>query len=306
VRNLVWTLRACLTLTCSALICAQQRTVAITVDDLPYVSAGGSGSPSVAKSVNRRLLSAFRAHHVPVTGFVIQKQVEALGETGTEILRAWMRNGEELGNHTFSHPDINNLPLERIEDEIVRGEAAIGPRAFFRFPFNHTGDTQAKHDAIARFLAQRGYRVAACTIDNSDYVFNAAYIRTGAGKIKREYLEYTSAEIDYYSALNRQVLGYEPPHVMLLHDNRLNAETINEVLTLFERKGYRFTTLEQAETDPAWRTPDTDVTKFGPMWGYRWARERNVKVNGKLEPEPPAWITCAADAACWSRPKHSQ
>jgi hypothetical protein len=27
------------------------------------------------------------------------------------------------------------------------------------------------------------------------------------------------------------------------------------------------------------------------MWGYRWARERNVKVNGKLEKDPPAWIT---------------
>jgi hypothetical protein len=26
------------------------------------------------------------------------------------------------------------------------------------------------------------------------------------------------------------------------------------------------------------------------MWGYRWARERNVKVDGSLEPEPPPWI----------------
>lgn len=298
-RNLVWILLAW-----PALGCAQQRTVAITVDDLPYVSAGGPGTPSIAESANRKLLSAFRAHHVPVTGFVIQTHVDALGNAGTEILGEWARGGYELGNHTFSHADIDDLPIERIEDEIVRGESAIGRRAFFRFPFNHTGDTQAKHDAVARFLAERGYRVAACTIDNSDYVFNAAYVRTGARKIKREYLEYTSAEIDYYSALNRQVLGYEPPHVMLLHDNRLNAETIDKVLTLFERKGYRFTTLQQAEADRAYRGPDTDVTKFGPMWGYRWARERNVKVNGKLEPDPPAWITCAADAGCWSRPKH--
>jgi hypothetical protein len=26
------------------------------------------------------------------------------------------------------------------------------------------------------------------------------------------------------------------------------------------------------------------------MWGYRWAAERGVKVNGRLEPEPPEWI----------------
>jgi peptidoglycan/xylan/chitin deacetylase (PgdA/CDA1 family) len=240
VRNLVWIL-----LISPALAHAQERTVAITVDDLPYVSAGGPDTPSIAESANRKLLSVFRAHHVPVTGFVIQKTSDALGEAATGILREWRRGGYELGNHTFSHPDINDLPIERIEDEIVRGESAIGRRAFFRFPFNHTGDTRAKHDAIARFLAERGYRVAACTIDNSDYLFNAAYVRTGDRKIRREYLQYTSGEIDYYSALNRQALGYEPPHVMLLHDNRLNAEAINQVLNLFETKGYRFMTLNR-------------------------------------------------------------
>jgi hypothetical protein len=26
------------------------------------------------------------------------------------------------------------------------------------------------------------------------------------------------------------------------------------------------------------------------MWGYRWAKERNVKVNGSLEPDPPQWV----------------
>ncbi len=26
------------------------------------------------------------------------------------------------------------------------------------------------------------------------------------------------------------------------------------------------------------------------MWGYRWAKELNVKVNGRDEPNPPAWI----------------
>jgi hypothetical protein len=29
---------------------------------------------------------------------------------------------------------------------------------------------------------------------------------------------------------------------------------------------------------------------FGWMWGYRWAKELNVKVDGRTEPEVPAWI----------------
>jgi hypothetical protein len=26
------------------------------------------------------------------------------------------------------------------------------------------------------------------------------------------------------------------------------------------------------------------------MWAYRWARERDVTIDGSLEPEPPKWI----------------
>jgi hypothetical protein len=189
-----------------------------------------------------------------------------------------------------------------MEQEIVRGEATLVPLLrekgkkleFFRFPMNHTGDTPAKHDAIATFLAQRGYRVAACTIDNSDYLFNDAYVRMlgnrdrgTAQKLRAEYLAYTSAEIDYYAALNRQVFGYEPPQVMLLHDSRLNADAMDRLLALFEEKHYRFVSLAAAQSDAAYRTPDTYIAKFGPMWGYRWARERDVKVNGSLEPDPP-------------------
>jgi hypothetical protein len=116
-------------------------------------------------------------------------------------------------------------------------------------------------------------RLAPCTIDNSDYLFNQAYVRmlsehdSAAVRLRAEYLSYTSAEIDYYAALGRQVFGYEPPEIMLLHDNRLNADMINELLALFEQKHYTFVSLNGALSDPAYRTPDTYVTSYGPMWG---------------------------------------
>jgi hypothetical protein len=208
---------------------AQGRTVAITVDDLPFA---GGGAPADISAFNLALLAAFQAH-----------------------------------------PDINDLSPRQIEEEIERGEATVGPLmmeagkklAFFRFPMNHTGDTQAKHAEIAAFLVQRGYRLAT-------------------------YLAYASTEIDYYAALNKQVFGYEPRQVMLLHDNRLNADVIEQVLQLFEEKRYKFVPLDAAQADAAYRTPDTYITKFGMMWGYRWAKERNVKVNGSLETDPPKWI----------------
>jgi peptidoglycan-N-acetylglucosamine deacetylase len=286
---------------------AQVRTVAVTVDDLPYAGAeaGSASDTTAAKEINRKLLSALRRHRAPVTGFVVQKSVEELGlEAGTKILREWTKGEFDLGNHTYSHPDINELTPAQIEDEITRGEAGIVPlmkRAgkkveFFRFPMNHTGDTQLKHEQVMAFLAQRGYRLAPCTIDNSDYLFNTVYLRLlaehdpAAQKLRVEYLAYTDSEIDYYAGLNKQVFGYEPPAVMLLHDNRLNADVIEPLLALFEKKQYKFVTLSRAQSDAAYQIPDTYISKYGPMWGYRWAAERGVKVNGKLEPEPPEWI----------------
>ena len=77
---------------------------------------------------------------------------------------------------------------------------------------------------------------------------------------------------------------------MLLHANPLNADALDEILRLFEERGYRFVTLAEAQSDAAYRVPDTFVTRFGPMWGYRWARQRGIKIDGRLEPEPPAWV----------------
>lgn len=105
---------------------------------------------------------------------------------------------------------------------------------------------------------------------------------TGGGKI--------STTQCYYADLNEQVLGYEPPAIMLLHVNRLNADAMKGILSLFEESGYDFITLEKEQADAAYRQLPSYATKYGPMWGYRWAKDRNVRIDGSLEREPPEWI----------------
>lgn len=292
---------------------ASKRTVAITFDDLPYVAKQVSGVALAeeATAANQRILNVLQKHHVPVTAFVIEAHIDEIGRSaGTEILRQWVADGLDLGNHTYAHDDFDQLSIPEFQDEIAKGEATFAPLMrkagkqpqFFRFPMNHTGDTRGKHDEVANFLAQHGYQLATCTMENSDYLFNSAYVHATtrgdaatAQKTRTEYLEYTNAEIDYYAKLNAQVLGYEPPEVMLLHDNRLNSEVTENILTMFETRGYRFVTLAEAQSDPAYSIPDTYITKYGPMWGYRWAAERGVKVNGRLEPEVPKWVEDASE-----------
>jgi peptidoglycan/xylan/chitin deacetylase (PgdA/CDA1 family) len=283
---------------------AQQRYVTFTFDDLP---AAGTSDAAEAKAINISILNSLDRHRAPAIGFVIERSVQQL-TNGQELLGLWVKHGYDLGNHTFSHTISDNLTAEEFESGIIAGEASFAPvlarvgktPRYFRFPQNHTGDNEEKHDAIAEFLIHRGYRVAPCTIDNEDVVYNTAYLRAlsskdneSATRVRAEYLAYTSKEIDYYTSLHKQIFGREIPHIMLLHVNRLNADVIEHLLELFEQKQYLFKTLDAALSDPAYDMPDRFLSRYsksGPMWGYRWAGVLDVRVNGNLETEPSPWV----------------
>jgi peptidoglycan/xylan/chitin deacetylase (PgdA/CDA1 family) len=300
----------------------QSRTVAITVDDLPCANCApmnpdGTAAQGMIEATNQKLIAGLSGAHIPVTGFVITQEVEQAGAIGHHSLQLWLNAGFDLGSHSYSHPNFADITTEQMESDIARADAYLSPLLaanhrklrFFRFPYNDTGDTQTKHDALAAYLKEHGYQVATCTIDTSDYLFAQAYARaigykdsSTADRIRREYLSYSATEIDFYAALNRRVLGYEPPQVMLLHDSMLNADSIDDILALYRSRGYRFVSLAEAQRDPAYAIPDTYITKYGLMWGYRWAKERNVGRLGMNEPDPPDWIINYADGTSAPEP----
>jgi peptidoglycan/xylan/chitin deacetylase (PgdA/CDA1 family) len=290
---------------------SQTRTVALTFDDLPLAGAmqhlTSAEKLAATRAVNSAILKTLRQHHAWAIAFVNESKVIADGHENENraILRDWIRQGGELGNHTYSHADLNSMSVEDFEKEIVDGEPSVRslmaekgkPLRYFRFPFDHTGDTAQKHDAIAAFAQNRGYQMTACTIENADWIFTRAYElmldrhdTKSAQHLRKEYLEFTRKEVEYYGQLSQQIFGHEIPQVFVLHANRLNADTLDQVLNIFEKLSYRFVTLGEAQADPAYKTPDTFLTAFGPMWAYRWAKERNVKVDGRLEPQEPAWV----------------
>jgi peptidoglycan/xylan/chitin deacetylase (PgdA/CDA1 family) len=282
----------------------ESRTVALTFDDLPGADSRDAGELA---STNLAILQALDRHHAPATGFVIGERAESVSN-GRMLLERWIEHGHDLGNHTFSHRDLNDLTVSEFGDDVARGEAVFRPllpatrggARFLRFPFNHTGESADKHAAVSALLADRGYDIAVCTIESADYVFANAYQKamaargSGAAMLRTEYLSHTAKIIDYYVDLHRQIFGRETPHVMLLHVNRLNADVLDAVLTLFEQRQFRFVTLREAQADSAFKTADTWTTKAGPMWAYRWARSLGVKVNGAVEPEPAPWVAAAA------------
>ncbi|WP_082132416.1 polysaccharide deacetylase family protein [Luteimonas sp. FCS-9] len=136
---------------------ASGRTVAVTFDDLPFAAEGDvANDPEAAREANTAILAALQRRAVPAIGFVTERSVQRLSPVSEELLAGWSRSPHELGNHGFSHADVNTLDLDGVRREIEQGEATIARMAaaagrelrFFRFPMNHVGETNAKRVAI--------------------------------------------------------------------------------------------------------------------------------------------------------------
>ena len=277
----------------------------MTFDDLPGVSQ--RSSLAVLDDINRRLLATLRIERVPAIGFVNASGVEVAGERDArlDLLRQWVGQGLSLGNHTFSHPDINQVALTEYQADVVKGEPAIRaalegrgqPLVWFRHPYTHTGPTAEIKAGLEVFLNERGYRVAPFTIENADYLFAAPYERAlmaeddaTADKVAAAYLEHQEKVTAFAEALAFDTFGHDIPQILLVHVNRLNADVMPELLGRLKRRGYRFVSLESAMEDDAYRTPDRFVGRFGPSWLHRWRVALDQPSRMKEDPDPPAWV----------------
>jgi peptidoglycan-N-acetylglucosamine deacetylase len=284
---------------------AQTRQVAITIDDLPR--GGDSGAPltlATARPVNEKLLDALRG--IPVIGFVNAGRLSDMSAADMQtILRIWVEHGADLGNHTWSHPDLNEVPLEEYEANVIRGEApvteALGHKpVYFRHPFLHAGKDEATRRGFEAFLKEHGYRIAPITLDNSDWMFASVYaaaLRSGpaqAARIRTEYIKYMESILAFFEERSKEVTGHEVAQTLLIHVSQLNADTMPDLLAMMRRRGYRFVTLDQALTDEAYRLPDAYFGTGGFSWIHRWSKTKGMP--GKGEPDEPEWIRRAYEA----------
>lgn len=287
---------------------AADRKLAVTFDDLPC--AGPCASLEEARSVTDRLLGVLTREKAPAIGFVNGIQLDAVAaerEARIALLSRWVAAGMTLGNHTYSHPDLNATALEAYQDDVLKGEPVIrelmggrSNRLFFRHPFTRTGGPDKK-ERFEAFLAKHGYRIAPFTLEHSDWLYNAAFVNArkrgdaaAQERIRITSLAHLERAFEHVERVSQDLFGREIPQVLLIHANALNAECLREMLALARKRGYTFVTLEEALRDAAYATPDLYTGKFGPSWLHRWGVALGKKTPMKGEPEPPSWVSEAA------------
>ena len=284
------------------------RTIAVTIDDLPGAVPGSDdamGDLNSLRSWNHGVLQALAKHHVPAIGFVIERKLQVKDERDARaaILEDWIQAGLDLGNHTYSHMHFSQMTLQQFEDDTVRGDVvtkqllsqAGRSEVYFRHPALDLGRTASDKDAFASFLAEHHYRVAPVSVEDADYKFNDVLdeaIRSGnqqkADTVKRLYLDHVRSTFDFVEDASSKLYGRQIPQILLIHDNLINSLLLDSLLADLQSRGYRFVSLTEALSDPAYQTGTEASGGLGDCyicWGDR-LHKRAQPLNYPWSSEP--------------------
>ncbi len=182
------------------------RLIALTFDDGPY------------PVFTPLLLDVLRDLHVPATFFLIGKDAEQW----PDLTRRIEADGNEIADHTYTHPNLDQESADEVRKEILEGGATLwalthdpGARTLMRPP--HGRYTER----TLQIAQQLGYSVVLWTDDSGDW-------RTvPVAELERHLLAHATA-----------------PEIVLLHSGKLaTIEALQLVVERFKRAGYRFVTV---------------------------------------------------------------
>ena len=86
--------------------------------------------PPDLQARHEALMDQLREADVPVVGFVNENKLEIDGQmqpARVQMLRDWLDAGYMLGNHTYSHMDLNAKGVPAFQRDFLRGETVLRP-----------------------------------------------------------------------------------------------------------------------------------------------------------------------------------
>lgn len=238
----------------------QAQQVALTFDDLPTHNALPPGETRLG--VIARLVAALADVKAPAMGFINAAGLEENPEDRA-VLEVWRAAGHPLGNHGWSHANLDTIGAEAFEDELVRNEPVLEALAgdtdwhWFRYPFLAEGKARGVRRAAREALREHGYKVASVTMDFSDWAFNEPYARcrtngdvAGVARLESLYLAAADEALAASRGLSASLYERDIPYVLLMHVGAFDAHILPRLLAMYQARGVRFLTLDEAMADP--------------------------------------------------------
>ncbi|MEE9441514.1 MAG: polysaccharide deacetylase family protein [candidate division Zixibacteria bacterium] len=277
-----------LSLSVLALLCGQivaqdsapDKEICITFDDLPIVRVH---DPVKRMMMTDEILIALEEFKAPAAGFVVGDNIEG----HWDILESWLAAGHILGNHTYMHSDLNDLPHKLFIEDIGRGHQAIESLLkkhkqkgrYFRYPYLHYGRNHTIKKAIIDYLDEQDYITAHVSIDTDDFVYNLQFEKLYESadsveiiRLGNEYIDNILERLEDAEKLSQDILGRQAKHILLLHANRLNSYFLYDLLLEIETRGYKFISLDKVLTDPVYTLLESYTGPKGLSYFERLAK----------------------------------
>jgi peptidoglycan/xylan/chitin deacetylase (PgdA/CDA1 family) len=276
--------------------------LALTFDDLPLNGALAQGTTEV--DLVRQTVRILERKKAVTFGFINAAKLES-NPNGAKALQLWVDGRQRVGNHSYSHVDLNTHSIEDYGADILRNEPVLmllsGDRdwRWFRYPYLREGDSPEKRAGVRAFLRQHSYAIAQTTIDYEDYLWNSPYARCAdrrdtkaIERLRATYLEAARAAIEASRHMSNTVFGRDINHVLLLHLGAFTPDILPRLLALLGERGFELVTLEEAQADSAFQT---DPNYLGQRGGTLLEQHTQMKQLDVLRaPLPRAEL----DAIC--------
>lgn len=238
----------------SSVCFADEKEIAITMDDLPLVASRMNNPGNRQRSTERftQIVQTFQKYQVPVIGFVIAGAIE---KGQWDFLEQFRKAGFMLGNHTYSHYDLDRISAEKYIADIDRADKILTPimttPKYFRYPYLAEGN-KSKKQKVYDYLKEHHYTIAPVTIDTKDFDFNEMLYKVPfrsrvnyIQKIKPRYLAYI-----WKQTLRAEREGKGKKQILLIHANLLNSYVLGDILEMYQKNGYKFISLTEALKNP--------------------------------------------------------
>ena len=176
------------------------------------------------------ILDILKKENVPATFFIIGKN----GQAYPDLVRRIVNEGHEIGNHTYTHPNLGEMPLSITEFELNATqrliESLVGrSTALLRPPYFGDAEADKPQEVEPAILAQKlGYIVVGVRIDPDDW-----QLPVTASQI-------VNRTIDRAIDNNPETRG----EVILLHDaggdRSATVQALPQMIHELKARGFRF------------------------------------------------------------------
>ncbi|MDG2048810.1 MAG: polysaccharide deacetylase family protein [Myxococcota bacterium] len=230
--------------------------IALSFDDAPQ--PGGWSLTGTERT--ERFIKVLREKGVPPVVFYANPRGEQ--EENLSRLLKYGEAGHVIANHTNDHPDLGAVSGKEFVQSIATADAALTPipnyKKWFRYPYLNEGqDAEQKRYFVKNYLKQNGYRSGYITIETFDwYIDDHINTETKQGNPvdKSHWIQFYIAMIvelvEFYDNLALEVLGRSPVHVILLHENDVNALSLPELIDQIRLSGHTLVSADRAYEDP--------------------------------------------------------